>query len=337
MRYDEYAGKLEDFWGRRATKPRFRRDFRLYGHPVQLLSNEEGVLTAVDHTRPLYSTVPDSDHSPFTIQITVQPARVPPGPAPDDLMQRILYSGDGDWLMLHLGGWGHAHVDLAQFRATAVLVPELAQRPDLVSQCLLNTILLNFCIASGFGMLHASCLVQNGRALLLLAPHNSGKSTTALRLALAGWRLLSDSMVFTLPGTDKLVGFPVGKIKLRRDMVAQFPPLQPLLAAEAVRDETKFSLDLRRVDETLVQTTAVAPARIDLCLLARHNRAETLLKPADETAVWEAVMMNSLYYDQAAVWRRNLAQLEPVIGRARAYHLTIGVESERVIKAIQTL
>ena len=50
----------------------------------------------------------------------------------------------------------------------------------------------------------------------------------------------------------QLFGFPVGKGKLRRDMVSHFPLLQPHLIAEPVRDETKYALDLRTLNKAWV-------------------------------------------------------------------------------------
>jgi hypothetical protein len=337
--YQEYAAQLEDFWFRRQAVPCCQRDFRIMGRAVQLMSNEEEVLTAVDHTIPHYSTVTPLNHSPWMIQIVVQPAPHAPGTAPDDLMQRIVYTGDDQWLLLHLSHWGQAHIDLAAGRATAVLTPELARRPDLVSQCLLHTILLNFLIASGWGMLHASCLVQAERVLLMLAPHNTGKSTTALRLALSGYALLTDSMVFVNSemGRLQLLGYPVGRIKLRQDAVAQFLRLRPYSTQEVVRQETKYSLDLRSVAEASVVETAVSPTQITLCLLTRHDRPETTIRSAELSAVWEAVMLNSLYYDTQAVWESNLIQLERVVAQADAYHLTIGTDEVELLSAINSL
>lgn len=332
--YVQYQEQLEDFWWRRGAKSRYFRTAHVLGRSVQFASNEARVLTAVDQILPLYSQLPASPHDPFQIQFVVQPAHLPPGEAPDDLMQRITYTGDAAWLMWQLDGWGQVHVNLARGQATAVITPELAQRPDLIARCLLNTILLNFFIANGFAMLHASCLVQDERILLLIAPHGTGKSTTALRLLLAGYELLSDSMVFVVPDNGHLVGFPVGKIKLRADMVPHFPQLQPLLKSEAVRDETKYTVDLRQFDRKLVRETAVRPRHLTLCLLARHDAPETKVEPISPQALHEAIILNSLFYDTPEIWQRNLAQLEPLLEQAAVHQLIIGTNPEAIIQAV---
>jgi hypothetical protein len=337
--YEKYGHELDDFWERRQNRPRYRRDCHLFGRPIRLTSNDQGVLQAIDHCIPLYSVAPVTHDVSFHIQLVVQAGPISPGPPPEDLFDHIQYTGDADWLMMHLGAWGQCYVDLMAGRAWAVLAPPLAERPDLVGMCLLNTVLTNFFIAHGFAMLHASCLVRGERVLLLMAPHNSGKSTTALRLALAGYRLLSDSMIFLSMRQDEvqLLGFPVGKVKLRQDMLSEFPHLRPLLLPEHVRHEIKFSFDLRKFDPDLVYESAIRPSSIDLCLLERSEEAHTSLKPAEQDTVMKAVMANSLFYDTATVWHRNLALIGRLLERTRCHHLTIGRNGTAIVAAVAGL
>ena len=169
--------------------------------------------------------------------------------------------------------------------------------------------------------------------------HNSGKSTTALRLALAGYPLLSDSMIFVASDGDRpqLLGFPVGRIKLRQDMVSAFPEVQALLAPEMVRGETKHSFDLRQFDPMLVCEEVAVPADIDLCLLSRGSGSHTRLAPASRQAVESTVMENSLFYDTRHVWRRNLTSLERLVDAAQWHHLVIGSHPEQLLSAVRGL
>lgn len=341
--YDQFAPDLEDFWNRRRCQPRFRRDCIVYGRPVTLISNEEAPLAAVDLSLPLFSTAAPVNAPPFQVQIVVEAGNWAE-PVPDDLMAYLQYAGDGDWVHLRAGQWGNAFADLGRGRATVLLTPALAARPDLFSQCLLNTILLNFFLGNGYAMLHASCLIRDGRALLLMAPHNTGKSTTALRLVLSGYQLVSDSMIHISPDhpLPTLLGFPTRRIKLRRDMVAEFPQLQPYLQAERVRDETKYTLDLERVGPQLagphlVVTEAVQPSSIVLCLLARGEGDETTYRPAADEDVQAAVVANSLFYDTAEVWQRNLSLIEQTLAGASCFHLSIGRDPDGILSTVNEL
>ncbi|MCB8980081.1 MAG: hypothetical protein H6657_21935 [Ardenticatenaceae bacterium] len=327
---------LEDFWQRRANDLQFKQEVRLFGHPLVVESNEEGVLAAVEVALQNYTKTEQNKPPLGALQLVVQPMRQPPGPVPDDLMQQITYSGSADWLMMQLGGWGMVHLDLAKKRGTAVLDPQLAARPELVAQCVLHTLLLNLVISHGYGMLHASCLVRDEVALLLLAPHNTGKSTTALRLALAGFRLLTDSMVF-VDGDGFLHGYPAGLAKLRGDMVEQFPELRPFLQPEIVRQETKYRVDLRAVNPDFVQETAVRPRKIILCLLSRHEQEATVVAEVGETEVIQAILRNSLYVDQPQVWRQNVANLQGVLVGVTAVALKLGSDQRTLIQLLNKL
>ncbi|MGH2544940.1 MAG: hypothetical protein ACRDIB_19280 [Ardenticatenaceae bacterium] len=337
--YTKQHSSLEDFWGRRENGPRFAREFRLFGRPARMTANDERVLAALDHVLPLYSVAPQSSHAPYSIHLIVRETYRDVGPLPDNLSEHLRYTGHGDWLDIQLGAWGHCHVDLRAGRALAVLAPALAARPDLVSHHLLNTIFTNLLQQSGFGMMHCTGLLRGDHALLLMAPHNSGKSTTALRLVLAGYSLLSDSQVYVAPdgGPLTLLGFPVGRIKLRRDVVPEFPELQPLLAAEMVRGETKFSVDIRRLNPALVCEEAIRPAKITLCLLTRSEKESSALTPATREEVMDAIMQNSIFYDTATAWARNLAPIERCVARARWHHLSVGRDPAGIVESMQSL
>ena len=344
--YARHAAGLEDYWGRRDNDAAAARDFEIFGHGVRLASNaagvRAGVLDAADFSAPMYSTAPALDLPPLLIRLVVRPTAQPPGPLPANLFAHITYTGADDWLAIQLGGWGHCQADLVAGRALAVLSPELAAEPEVVSRCLLNTLLNNFLTARGLSMLHATSLVREadgGRVLLLIAPHGTGKSTSALRLALAGYPLMSDSQVYVSQRPEGLLltGFPVGRVRLRRDMLPDFPSLRALLAPEEVRGETKFMLDLRRLDPALVRETAVAPEQVTLCLLTRHTAAATTLRPATRAEVLDVAMQNSLHYDGAEAWRPNMAGIERLVDMAQWYHLVVGRDPQSLLDAISSL
>jgi hypothetical protein len=304
--FSRHASTLEDFWGRRDNGMRHAREFYVFGRRIRLASNTPDVLQAADHSKPRYSRAEPDGAPPFKIEIAAPHTMGGVGPPPEDLFDRIQYTGHGSWVALRLGGWGHAHVDLAAGQAAAVVAPELASQPEIVSQCLLDTVILNLFIAEGFGMLHASCLVWNSQAVLLLAPHNAGKSTTALRLALAGYRLVSDSMVFIPPGdTVRLLGFPVGEVKLRADAAAEFvidrPELRDVMRQEWVRGEVKYRVHADQLHPSAVEPDAIEPAGIDLCFLTRGDSTQTQITPSSRAEIADAAMRNSLYYDTRTV------------------------------------
>ena len=338
--YNRSAGLLEDFWGRGVHAPEHHRQFRVFGWPVDLLSNYEPVLAAADHAGPQYSRAAPLDRKAFRIQIVVRAAGADPGPIPEKVSRLSRFTGSGDWIHIDLSVWGQCFAELRRGEATIVIEPALAARPALVSQVILNTVLTNFITRHGYAMLHATALVRENRVLMLMAPHNSGKSTTALRLALPGhFSLLTDSMVY-VTGTEngpQLTGFPVGRGKLRTDMLPRFPELAGRLTQEYVRDETKYILDLRAFNPDLVWEEAFYPRQVDWCLLARTTRPHTTIRPAEEQEAWDAIMVNSLHYDERGIWEENLREIEPLVGMARFWHLELGREGEDVMEVVGSM
>lgn len=337
--YQQHAERLEDFWGRRDNRPQFTEKFTLFGRPIQVTSNQERVLTAVGYSKPLYSTAPPVDKPAFVVHMIVRDTPQDVGQPPENLLAITHYTGHERWLVIQAGPWGYAQVDLAQGKAIMVLTPQLAERPELVSRGLLNTIFNNLVTGQGFPMLHCTGLVRDGHLLLIMAPHNTGKSTTAFRLMLAGYSLVSDSQIYLSPDSDALqfFGFPTGRIKLREDMVPYFPQVHSYLRPEPVRDEIKQMLDIGLWQPGLAVTEAVTPHTVSLCLLSRQAGERSVIRPASLDEVAEAMIHNSLYYDTWPAWQVNLAQIERIMQVADCHHLVIGTETRGIIAAVEQL
>lgn len=336
-RYRQHANQLEDFWGRRRNAPRHRLEVKVFGRALEIVSNDERPLGAVEQVLPLYSSAPAGDCAPGRVQIVVDAG---PGiPAPDDLAQRMRYAGHGDWALVQADCWGSAWIDLAAAEAWLVVDDALAERPDLLGSCLLNTVFLNLFIGSGMGMLHASALLCDERLLLLVAPHAAGKSTTALRLVRAGYRLFTDSMVFLEMRDGELLlhGFPVGRARLRGDMVSHFPEFATVLEEEQVRGETKYGVDLRAYAPEAVETRSQRPGELVLCLLERSGEELSRVERISRQDVDHPLFFNSLYYDVEDVWRRNLALIDELVDGARLYRLCVGTRAEHIVETVGSL
>jgi hypothetical protein len=223
--------------------------------------------------------------------------------------------------------------------AFATVASSLAQKPQQVCQLLLNTILNNFATRHGFGMLHASALVKDGHILILQAPHGTGKSTTALRLLLNGYQLLSDSQVYLAEreGALWMGGFPIGRIKLRTDMLPLFPALAAAAQPEPVRDETKHRVDLARIDPALTRRDMIRVEQVKFCLLERWDRSESKIEPLSEDELWPEILVNSLHYDTSEIWNENLRLVNSLLRRAELHRLRIGTVEDEIIETVNRL
>ncbi len=336
--YRKHNQEMEDFWSRRANAPRYQKVIRIFGHPVIFDSNHEKVLDSAMFAEEMYSTADFTDEPTWRIHITI-PSHLTADSPPQRLIDLIHYTGADEWLSIDLLDWGHCFADMKRGEAYAVLSPSLAERPEQVCQVLINTILTNFITRHGYSMLHASALIKDKNILLLQAPHGTGKSTTALRLLLNGYKLLSDSMVYIGERGNELWmgGFPVGRIKLRTDMLPLFPALAAQAEEERVRNETKHRVELKRVDEAMAHPQLIPIRRVEYCLLERWDKSESKIESLSENELWREIMVNSLHYDSEEMWKENLRRIELMLKHANLHRLRIGASEDAIIKTVNTL
>lgn len=336
--YRTFNKDMEDFWSRRDNAPKYRKTIRVFGHPVEFDSNHERVLDSATLAEEMYSTVDFTEEEMWHVHVTV-PSTPTPDPPPERLIDLIHYAGADDWLSIDLLEWGNCFVDMNRGEAWAVLTSSLADKPVQVCQVLINTILTNFITRQRYSMLHASALIKEGNILLLQAPHGTGKSTTALRLLLNGYKLLSDSMVYIGERGDELWmgGFPVGRIKLRADMLPLFPALAARAEAEPVRNETKHRVELKRVDSAMAYPRMIRIRRLEYCLLERWDKSVSSIEPLTEDEVWRAIMVNSLHYDTQEMWNDNLRRIELILRHANLHRLRIGASEDDIVKTVNSL
>ena len=337
--YQQHQHHMEDFWSRHTNAAKYEKTIHVFGQPVHFDSNYENILEAAALAEQMYSSWDSHDESIWRVHLTVHDPDPLPASPPERLIDRVHYAGADDWLSIGLGEWGTCFVEMTRGEAHAILSTALAENPQLVCQVLLNTILNNFATRHGFSMLHASALVKDGHILVLQAPHGTGKSTTALRLLLNGYQLLSDSQIYLAERDEALWigGFPIGRIKLRTDMLSFFPALAAVAQPEPVRHETKYKVDLTRVDSALARSEMIRVERVEFCLLERGDRSESQLEPLSEDELWPNIMVNSLHYDTPELWSENLRRVDRLLREAKLHRLRIGTSEAGIIETVNRL
>jgi hypothetical protein len=337
--YRKHNHQMEDFWSRRANAPKYERMIHIFGQPVLFDSNHATVLDSASLAEQMYSTSDIQGGPVWRVHLTVHDSEPRPAPAPRRLVDLVHYTGADDWLSIDLREWGNCFVNMQRGEAYAVLSSSLAENAEQVCQLLLNTILNNFATRHGYSMLHASALIKDEHILVLQAPHGAGKSTTALRLLLNGYQLLSDSQLYLgeRGGEIWMGGFPIGRIKLRTDMLPLFPALAAEAKEEPVRNETKHRVDLMRVDPALTRREMIRIRRVEFCLLARWDRSDSKIESLSEDELWPEIMVNSLHYDTPELWNENLRRVDLMLRHANLHRLHIGTSEDEIIKTVNGL
>ncbi|MFQ5613628.1 MAG: hypothetical protein ACE5H9_16000 [Anaerolineae bacterium] len=328
----------EDFWSRRANAQTVAFDFAPFGSPTHITANEPAVLAAARLSAGRFSRATQPDGRAMRIQVVV--GQGPAQPPPDDLPERLVYAGLDEWITLSAGEWGHSFGNLRTRTAVIFLSPGLAARTRLVSRYFIDHYLLNF-ILTEWAMLHASCVLDPGgqRLIALIAPHNTGKSTTALHLLRAGYTFLADGMAL-LRQDDRnqrflVGGYPIGEVKLRDDVLALWPDYEG--QAVNVREQRKTVVNLRACHPDQLARRLLSPSSIQLCFVERRETAGTQIAPLSPAEARPMLAANTVFWDEAPRLEHNTATLQALLQSARLHRLSIGTGAGGIVAAIDAL
>jgi hypothetical protein len=335
----QHLDLLPDAWRRKEGFAPYILEFAAFGLPVHFASNHPALLEGARISASRYSrSAIQGEVGPIHLTFLLDRQRTAP-PVPPDWPARLHYLASGPWMSIDAGEWGNGFAHLQHREALAILSEALAGQPYLYSRYLADSFLLNILMRSGLGQMHASCVYQSGKALLLCAPHNSGKSTTAFRLARRGYRMLSDGMTYIRPtsGRLELLGYPVGEVKLRLDMVGQFPELQGAGEERLVREDQKVVVNLLKAAPEQVLKESIFPTEIVLCLVERGDGEDTHAEKIDFETTRLALFPEIAHYDEAQVVRSNLAAVESLLHQARLYRLSLGSDEAGIFEQVERL
>jgi len=329
---------LSDFWHRREGACDLDLAYAAYGYDMIVHTNDGRVLDAARLSALRYS---QSDHvdgrRAMTITVLVDAGLASEGLG-DEWTQPPRYLASGPWMTIralpHLFATGH----MENWSVLAIISPALAAQPRLLSRHLFDTMTLNMIMWDGLGLVHASCLVKDNTALLLGAPHNTGKSTTALILALNGYRLLCDGMTYVRVTSNglELLGYPVGEAKLRQDVVDLFPGLANG-ETTLVREDIKTIVDLRQMLPDGMTDLSLIPERVILCHLERGEGESTAIEPADPVALLEVMWPESSFVDEPHIMRSNAQALGELLSTAEVYRARLGTAIPEIRLAFDRL
>jgi hypothetical protein len=178
---------------------------------------------------------------------------------------------------------------------------------------------------------HASAAALDGRAIVLPAPPEHGKSTTVAGLVRAGWDLLTDEAALIDPRDDLLHPFP-RPMMLSEMSIAALPGLADSLPAsyEAFR-----RLDYHLTADDLRPGAIGSPARVAFVVFPSYapGRTTALVPLARSEALMEMLRGT---FNLERVGGRGVETLGRVVSSAVCYRLHIG-ELEPAVELIRGL
>jgi len=229
-----------------------------------------------------------------------------------------------------LVGVGTLGVDLHRRAATIDLLPET--EPNSVHY-FLTMLLCDGLTDAGHCVVHAACLERTTPAgtgaILVVAPSGTGKSTTALALTGAGWRLMGDdiTVLTRTPEGVRAWGFP-RFCNVRRPTLGLLPWLAelPLLPTSV---PGTFALPLEHLGDR-VSTGVPAPAEpAAIVCLRRPNSQGHALSPLDKAAALMHVAGENVQPIEGAgdaVARRSFGMLAELVRTTPSFSLSAGPE-----------
>jgi hypothetical protein len=328
----------DDFWSRQANAQRYSFNFAPLGLRAEITANDESVLTAARLAAARYGKGEPCRDTTLHIHIIVRQQNPPP--LPGDWPERLIYSGVGPWITLSAGEWGHGfgHLDLRT--ALLFLAPALAAETQLISRYFIDHYLLNF-LFNDWAMLHASGVLDpSGQTLvLMIGAHNAGKSTTALRLLRAGYRFLADGMALMQlrHGRVHVSGYPVGEVKLRDDVLAEFPEYGGETVKVREHRKTVVSVRGAPAHSHQIVETVITPATSHLCFTERGAGFATTLTPFAPKTARDWLAANTVFWDEPARLEHNAQILNHLLETAHLHHLRLGSEPAGIISVMERL
>jgi hypothetical protein len=315
----------DDFWSRQHNAQRFSFCFESLDAQVKITSNDKAVLQAAELSARRYS---QTSARPRHIEIKIVVTRTDTAPVPADL--NIAYSGVEEWITFSVGEWGHGFGNLKTKAAHVFLSSMLAKDVRWVSRFVIDHYVLNFLLTE-WAMVHSSCVVNaKGTLIAMVAPHNVGKSTTALRLLRSGNKFLADGMILLkeVEGGLAVGGYPVGEVKLRDDVINLFPEYR------GARESGKTVIDLRAAHADHLVTDVFTPKSICLCLVERGSRMS--LTPIKNEEAAPTLAANTVFWDHGSNLKNNSKILNRLLQVARCYRLTLA-NDDQIFSAMETL
>ena len=216
-----------------------------------------------------------------------------------------------------------------------------AAADDAAKRFLLLRLVCDALARGGHSFIHAACLAMPRRGgwqgVVLSAPSNTGKTTTALALANSGWRLLGDDVTYVRPPHQgsAVWGFPRA-CHVRPGTLAMLPWINDLTLGVQQSDGVR-ALPLAQLgDRAWIGAPWLEPALI--VLLMPPNRRGTQVVEIDRAEALSRLGGESIdaapdaFNDDAA---RNFVTLGRLVCAAPAFRLSVGPRVDDVASKLE--
>lgn len=190
--------------------------------------------------------------------------------------------------------------------------------------------ILHWLLADGpWQFVHASAVGYESGGVLLAGKGGSGKSTTALACARAGWRYAGDDFVLVDDAPEPRIDAIYSSARLRPDMTRHFPELARLrVVPNGAGDTDKHDFLLAQA----VAMSAFSGFPLRAILVPRVGAAATALRPASRAEALRALAPSTLAHLKDV--RRVFDKIARLAAAVPCFRLDLGPELDAIPAAI---
>ena len=183
--------------------------------------------------------------------------------------------------------------------------------------------------------LHAACIGERGRGLLLMGDSGAGKSTATLHALLQGLEFLSEDSLFVEPRTLRAIAVP-NFMHIRCDSLHTLPKSaasriarSPVITRRSgVR---KYEIDLRRQPFRIARHPL--DVRAIVFMSSRNARQKPALRPLNRREAIERFRQNQPYATQQRSWKT----FRPMLASIPAFELRRSGTPDDAVELLRTL
>ena len=313
------------------------RLFDLHGVAVDVRSDQPLLAELVGRRLAFFTEAASAD-DPLRLELRAGGAHLverPDGPVRtvyEPETGEVLYAEDDDVLYVDYGRV-RARVEASAGSALVSVLEPVEEVAWAATRPLVTLPLLELLKRRGVFGIHAGGVALDGQGVVLAGSSGAGKTTLALALALAGFDLLGDDMLFLRLQRDEpvLLAFP-DELDVSETTVSFFPGL-----AARLRSDTLAGAAKRQVDPAALQAAVVAEARPALVLFPRiAPDGPSALEPMSFDEALLELAPNVLLTEPASS-QHHLEALGSLLRAGRSFRLTTGRDFDQVATGIREL
>jgi len=254
-----------------------------HGFPAAIATNSRDVLEAAGEAWGMFRA--EFDRQTIAVRMVVLPE--------GDLAPEPSYRSQGHLMSIVCDPQNFGMMDLRALFGYSFVSSKTAADHAWLRWFFLEPLVLILLTQRHAVPVHAACVANEGRGILLCGPSGAGKSTLAFACARAGWTYVSDDITWLLPGAADLtlLGKP-HQVRLRHDAPRLFPELQDYVAR--ARPNGKISIEVLTAGFPQIQTASRASAGA-LVFLRRQERRTAYLEPLSTLEVWDELITDGGY------------------------------------------